>query len=131
MNPNDLQFATILVLGAISLVAVVGFTYAKVKGDRAVIDLLYPYVAISEKLVERLDTALVPCADELKPVNDVAFALQTLLRNPDSFIVQILPKPIEEAAQTAVDLIENLTDGTLEPGQEQTLAGGTKSEAVR
>lgn len=120
MEPSDVNLVAIIVLGVIGFTATVGSVYAKVKGDQAAMDLLIPYTALAETLVQRMDTALVPYGQQLKPVNDVAVALQTLLHNPDSFVVQILPKPIEEAASAAVDMIQDLTDGSLEEGQEQT-----------
>ncbi len=119
MNTETINLVAVIVLGLVAVAALIVLAYGKRKGDDTLVAALYPYQSFAEMLIQRLDTVLAQYGAALKPVNEVATAVGTLVDEPIDFAVKMLPADVTVIANEVIKYLQTLTDG--QPPQPATI----------
>lgn len=124
VNPN----IVIVIVGILAAVGIAAIAYLRASNNAkwlAVAELIAPLLPA---LVGRADTLLAPYGQQLKPINDMAQALGTLVDDDTDWVVVNLPRPLVVALREAFGLADDLTDGQPEeaPAREVNIGGAAK-----
>jgi hypothetical protein len=115
MNAETINLIAVIVLGLVSLAALVAMSYGKRKGDETLVKALEPYQPIAQLLLAQLDSALAKYGTLLAPVHDLALAAGTLVDEPADFANKVLPPEVTEAIRVVLGYAKTLTDGEAQP----------------
>lgn len=106
-----MENAELIVMGILGVIVLVVFAYVSNRQMATLTAFIAPFVGVMNTLIQRADVALVPYGAQLRPVNDLAGAVTTLVDQDTDALVQVLPDEVIAALRVLLGHVGKLTNG--------------------